>query len=148
MSFENYTKRKNNIVKWLPDWIDSHFTSFYDFGHLSENHLNATDQFLMNRAKKERHDSSTFVGTDSAVLKMLHETLKAQYIGIAEYLADTEWTDECVIAGTLPETVAGKAFLFDHNLHDWADGAKPCTEFLVIIKKTGNTFYVKTAYPL
>lgn len=148
-AFEKHYMRYQNIMKWLPEVLEKDFKSIDKYGHLLENHINKSDEFLMKRSARKKINASTFIGDEQEILVHIHKELVSKAEMIAEYLADDgygsdDYELECELG-----PIKGKTYLYDANQHDWNNGAKSCSRFFIIIKKGKNTnhFFIKTAYP-
>ena len=153
MTFDEFNKKYDHIMKWLPEYVDKHFNTYQDYGHLADKHVNESEQYLKNRCKREKVDASTFIGEEDQILAMINQDMRSQQglIDLVTYLADDDFLDEYTLYFKIRRPITGIVFLKDPNKHCWLDGPIECFEFSVIIKKTdtckNNEFYVKTVHP-
>lgn len=148
-AFEVYYEKYNNIMKWLPEVLEKEFRTIDKYGHLLENHINKSDEFLMQRSARKKINASTFVGNEHEIVAHIHKELIAKAEMIAEYLADDAYgSDDYELECDLG-LLQGKTYLYDANQHDWKDGPKSCSKFFIIIKKgrSTNHFFIKSVYP-
>lgn len=136
-------------MKWLPAVLESDFKTIDKYGHLLENHINKSNEFLMERSSRNNINASTFVGDEHEIVDHVHKELISKAEMIAEYLADDGYgSDDYELECDLGP-LQGKRYLYDANKHNWADGPKTCSRFFIIIKKgkSTNHFFIKTVYP-
>ena len=81
-AFEMYYIRYQNIMKWLPEVLEKEFRTIDKYGHLLENHINKSDEFLMQRSARKKINASTFVGDEHEIVAHIHKELitKAEMI--------------------------------------------------------------------
>ena len=68
---------------------------------------------------------------------------------LIEYLANEEDTEPWELVGAIHGNVTGKVITTSPE-HDWKQGALPCSEYLISIKKdphAANHFVITSAYP-
>ena len=147
-AFDEYKKKYQNILNWLPGYLERNFTKIENYGHLYENHLNKDDDFLKRRCRNERIDASTFIGNADEIVKYLHRALIDNKEEIAEYLADDSYGTDCYEIECELGGLKGKIFYFDPQVHDCSEGAKDCHGIRMIIQKRekSNDFFVKTVF--
>lgn len=144
----NYEKKLHNIMGWIDEYIEETFTDFKSFGHLLENHVNKTDEFLMNRCKGGKKAATSFLGKETDIIALVKDTLLEKSDEIAEYLADDEDNERWEIYGMLNDNVQGHSY--SRNIsHDWNNGPTECSEFIIAIEKlhAENGFVVVSVYP-
>lgn len=61
-NYEMLTKKANNILKWLPEWICNRYTSVTvdRYGHLFERHFERDSKHLKERCLMEHKNSTAF----------------------------------------------------------------------------------------
>ena len=147
-AFEKYLQRKKNIMVWLPKMLETRFQTVREYGHLMENHINKSNEFLMHRAYKEKVDASTFIGDPEMIVERLHQILVDNVDEISEYLADGEYDEDYyVLEGEIGQ-LKGLVFMRDPNKHDWNDGPIAASNIHIVLqkKRLENDFIIKTAY--
>lgn len=150
MTYDKYEARKARIEKWFDEYIVSTFVSVNQFGHLCCNHLNKSDAFLMSRSTKIHKDTSSFIGEEEDVYKMLISIILEHRIELIEYLADTDDKETWEVRDSIRGNVKGKKYSTSTN-HNWKEGAIVCTGAVIAFKKNSNNFnslVITSAYPV
>lgn len=149
MTFEQYKKRKEAIAGWYDTYVNETCTKLSRFGHLMEYHLNKSDRYLMGRCKRIHKNTSSFVGTPEDVMALIRGCLLENREELIEYLANEEDTEPWELVGVIHGNITGKVITTSPE-HDWKQGALPCSEYLISIKKdphAANHFVITSAYP-
>ena len=150
MSYKRYEIRKASIGKWFDSYIIQTFTDVKLFGHLQKNHLNKSDVFLQKRCKEIKRNTSSFVGDEEEIRKMLISVILTHREELIEYLTDTEDIEVWEVRDSIVLPVTGKKYCVSLE-HNWSDGALPCTEMVIALKKNPqnpNLPVITSAYPI
>lgn len=150
MSYDMFETRKKKINVWFDEYIISTFGSVSKFGHLESRHLNKSDDFLMDRCKRLKKDTSSFIGKEEDILKVLIDIILRNREELIEYLADTEDDDVWELSEDITSKIRGIKYCSSMD-HNWKDGAKECKDKIIIAFKKNpnnrNELIITSAYP-
>lgn len=150
-NFKAKQKIAKSILTWYDDYVDRYFdTTIYQFGHTKAKHVNIPDSELKKRACREKLVfASSFEGmSDDSLVNMFVRALHTYKNEVALYLADTDDSKPYELYVDT-DRVIGKAFIKNYQLHDWKEGPKKCTEYIILINhRKGGGFNVLTCYPI
>lgn len=151
MASEKYLKKVNNVQKWIKEYINE-LSGVEFFGHLLERHLNHSDEKMMRRCAREKRTVTSFVGEEADIINAIKKLLLESSDEISEWLADDDDEGDWILYGSLEEFhVKGKCYLYGIT-HNWEDGPKECSEFVVVLAKKESKktleFVIKSCYPI
>lgn len=151
MNFKEKKIIADRICQWYDEYVDKYFNDVSRYGHLQYRHINVSDTVLMRRITREGlYFCSTFSGlSESKIVELCRWALHEFKEEVALYMGDREDDDDYKLYVNT-DTVIGKSYLKNPQIHNWDDGAILCTDFVIAIKHRceDNGFYITTVYPI
>lgn len=140
-------RTKDNIMKWLPEYIQRKCNSGRTWEHIIAEHVNIDTKYVIYRLMRERKRAvSSFYGDVKAVVEMLSSAIIESAEEIAWWLADKDDVEDYSIAAEIKEPIYGLGYT---RWNEW-DNPDALGYFEMHLTKNphDNGFRVRTAYPV